>query len=256
MGNGYLPGAEPLYMSGSRTGALLLHGAGGGTAWDLREFGTLLHGRTGMSVWVPTLTGFGTRPEDLIHITFDDWLGDARRGVSKLLEVCDTVVVVGHSVGGLMALLLASEHEAIEKVVTWSTPVGVQNRLLPLLPVIRRMPLVRRMIPEKIPVPVPEELRQQGWVGYDWIPSAVGLAAVDGLKRLRRVLGRVTCPVFIVQGSADMMISKDSAKRIYNGIASQKKELWIVDGADHPIMNDMKRREELFRRTWDFLLIS
>jgi carboxylesterase len=254
MSNEYMLGAEPLYLSGSRTGVLLLHGAGGGTAWDFRDFATLLHGRTRMTVWLPTLAGFGTKPEDLIGIRFDDWLSDADRGVEKLLEVCDSIVVVGHSVGGLMALLLASERETIEKVVTWSTPVGVQYRLLRMLPVIRRIPLVKRIIPERIPVPVPEEVRQQGWVGYDWIPPAVGLAVVDGLKRLKRALGKVTCPVFVIQGSADTTVSRDSAKRIYDGIASEKKELWIVDGADHPIMNDMRCRDELFRRTWDFLL--
>ena len=39
----YLPGAEPLFLKGSKIGCLLLHGAGGGTAWDLKEVAHYLH---------------------------------------------------------------------------------------------------------------------------------------------------------------------------------------------------------------------
>lgn len=42
----YLKGAEPLFIKGTRTGCLLLHGAGGGTAWDLKEFADALHMKT------------------------------------------------------------------------------------------------------------------------------------------------------------------------------------------------------------------
>ena len=104
----YLPGAEPLFIKGNARGCLILHGAGGGSAWDQKEFANLLHERAGMTVWLPSLTGFGTRPEDLLGVTLDDWLADARSGLDRLLETCQQVFIVGHSAGGALALLMAS----------------------------------------------------------------------------------------------------------------------------------------------------
>ena len=163
----YLPGAEPLFIEGSSTGCLLLHGGGGGSAWDLKEFANILHEQTGMTVWLPSLTGFGTKPEDLYDVTLDDWLGDAHSGLDRLLETCQKVFIVGHSAGGVLTLLTASEREEVNGLVTWAAPYSIQSRLFHLLPVISRVPLLRRAIPEKHESPAPSWLHEKGWVGYD-----------------------------------------------------------------------------------------
>jgi carboxylesterase len=247
----YMQGAEPLFIPGSRTGCLLLHGAGGGTAWDLREFAQLLNAKTGMKVWVPTLTGFGTRPEDLFFITFDDWVDAARNGLKRLGEDCDRLFVVGHSVGGLLAIVLAAEH-TLHGMATWAAPLGVRDRRLKLLPFLKRMPILRRAIPEQIPVPVPEELRKSGWIGYDWIPPSVAAAVIVGMRRARSLLPRVRCPALIVQGSCDTMVAGASARQIYERIGSERKEICIVQRADHPMMNQPEHKDELFERTMSF----
>lgn len=253
MSSTYLEGAEPLFIKGNKQGCLLLHGAGGGTAWDLKEFAGVLHEKTGMTIWLPALKGFGTTPEDLYEVAFDDWLINSKDGVEKLQESCTGICIVGHSMGGLLALLLASEQEKIDAIVTWAAPFGVQSRLLPVLPIITKIPLLRRAVPEKVATPVPDWLREQGWIGYDWIPTSLGLSAIEGMKRLRMALKDVTCPVLLVQGSMDQSVSKDSAKKIYNKISSEKKEIWIIEGADHPIMNEIEYKDELFSRTISFL---
>lgn len=249
----YLKGAEPLYLRGSEVGCLLLHGAGGGTAWDLKEFAGLLNQRLGLTVWLPTLKGFGTKPEDLLGITLDDWMADAKSGMDKLRQTCKTVVVVGHSVGGLLALLLAAESGDVQALVVWSTPLRVRDKRVPLLSAISRIPLLRRAIPERIPAVVPEEIRQQGWVGYDWIPSDVGFALVDGIKRLERSLRSVRCPIAIMQGARDSVVSADSPRMIHDGVASSVKELWFIEDADHPMMNEIGHKDELFSRSLAFI---
>lgn len=254
MNKEFLPGAEPLFIEGNENGCLLFHGGGGGTTWDLREFARLLNSQTGMTVWLPSLTGYGTRPEDLIEVTYDDWLKDAHDGLEKLLDVCRSVSVVGHSAGGLLSLILASEREEVRSVVTWAAPFSVRNRLLPLLPVISRTPLLRRVIPEKHPTGIPKWLRDQGWIGYDWLPTSIGFTVRDGMNRLRSALGRITCPVLLIQGSEDDMVTKDSPRSIAYRLASKKKEIWIVEGAGHPLMNYERVKKDLFERTIKFLM--
>jgi carboxylesterase len=253
MSKDYIPGAEPLFIEGSDRGCLLLHGGGGGTTWDLKEFANLLHADTGMTVWLPALTGYGTKPEDLYEVTFDDWLSDAHNGIDRLLEQCEQVCVVGHSAGGLISLILASEREEVNALVTWAAPYGVRSRLLLLLPVVSRIPLLRRAIPEKHPTGIPDWLRDQGWVGYDWIPPSIGLIVRDGMSRLRKALGKINCPTLIIQGSEDKAVTEDSPRQLYEGLGSEKKEILIVEGAGHPMMNDERYKDELFSRTIAFL---
>ena len=249
----YLPGAEPLFIGGNESGCLILHGAGGGSAWDQKEFASVLHEKTGMTVWLPSLTGFGTRPEDLLGVTLDDWLNDARSGLDRLLETCVRVYIVGHSAGGALALLTASERSEVSGVVTWAAPYSVQSRLLPLLPVMNKIPLLRRAIPERHESLAPEWLREKGWVGYEWIPTRIGLVMYEALKRLKDSLSGVTCPVLIIQGKADGSVTHDSAQRIFDGIASERKEIYMVEEAPHPIMTDDRFKDDLFARTIEFL---
>jgi esterase/lipase len=206
-----------------------------------------------MTVWLPSLTGYGTRPEALYGVTFDDWLSDAHDGLDRLLEHCEYVCVVGHSAGGLVSLILASEREEVSSLVTWAAPYGVRSRLLLLLPVISRIPLLRRAIPEKHSTGIPNWLKEQGWLGYDWIPPSIGLTVLDGMKRLRKSLGKITCPVLIIQGSRDDAVTEESPKRIYESLTSEKKSIWVIEGAGHAMMNDEKHKEGLFNRTIAFL---
>ena len=249
----YLPGAEPLFIEGNTSGCLLLHGVGGGSAWDQKEFANILHEQTGMTVWVPTITGFGTRPEDLLDVTFDDWLSDAHLGLDRLLETCQQVFIIGHSGGGVLALLTASERDEVNGVVTWAAPYNVKSRLFPLLPGLSKIPLLRRAIPERHESLAPRWVRDKGWVGYKWIPINIGLVMHDALKRLKSSLRDVTCPALIIQGSEDDGVSSDSARRIYESISSEKKEMYIFEGAPHAIMSHDGYKHDLFARTIKFL---
>jgi len=249
----YLVGAEPLFIEGNASGCLLLHGAGGGTAWDLKEFSHQLHEKTGMTIWLPSLTGFGTQPEDLFDVTLDTWITDAQSGLERLLETCGRVFIVGHSAGGVLALLTASERKEVVGLVTWAAPYNVRTRLLSILPTLNRIPLLRRAIPKTHESTAPEWLKAQGWVGYEWIPTSIGLVMYDGLKRLKKTLNHVSCPALIIQGTADGAITRDSAQKIVQGLASERKETLLIEGAHHPMMNEDKYKNELFARTIEFL---
>jgi esterase/lipase len=247
----FLPGAEPLYHQGDGRGLLLLHGGGGGTAWDMKEFASAAHKR-GHTVWVPSLPGYGTQPSDLIGITAEAWLDEAREGVDRLLRECSTVAVVGHSVGGALALILSAEDQRISRVVAWAPPWKIRNRLLPLLPIISRVPLARRIIPERLPVKTPAQLREMGWVGYEWLPGSIGFPVLDVVDRLHEGVGDITCPVLLVQGTDDEVIDKNSARRIFMRLPGQDKVIRLIDGGSHVLMQG-SAKDDLFKETLDFV---
>jgi len=249
----FLRGAEPLFIEGNTQGCLILHGVGGGSAWDQKEFANILHERTGMTVWLPSITGFGTKPEDLLEVTLDDWLRDAHSGLDRLLETCTRTFIVGHSGGGLLTLLTAAERSEVDGIVTWAAPYDVKNRLFSLLLIVNKIPGLKKAIPKRHDSLAPQWIRDRGWVGYEWIPTNIGLIMHDGLNRLRESLTKVTCPALIIQGTEDDGVSADSAKRIYDGLASERKEMHMYEGAPHAIMSHDKYKGDLFNRTIEFL---
>ena len=249
----YLPGAEPLFLEGSKIGCLLLHGAGGGTAWDLKEIAHYLHEQIGATVWLPSLKGFGTKPEDLDNVSFSDWLNDARVGVDRLKTSCEKIILLGHSFGGLLALLLAAENQSIGAVITWAGGYGIKDRRLSLLLYILKIPLLKRIIPEKFSMGQPEDLIKQGWIGYEWMPISMVFSISDGINTLKRSLAAVTCPSLIIQGTLDNVVMKNSPTKIYQGINSTKKEIFLIEGAHHPLMQEEDFKQELFDKTLQFI---
>ncbi|MFW9991491.1 MAG: alpha/beta hydrolase [Candidatus Odinarchaeota archaeon] len=247
----YLPGAEPLFLEGKEKGLLLVHGGGGGTTWDLKEFAAKAN-EHGFTVWLPSLPGFGTDPTDLLGITFDEWISEAREGINSLRENCSSVSIVGHSLGGLLALVLAAEDTTISRVVTWAAAWKVRNRLLAFLPLLNKLPLIRRLIPERPYGIVPTRLKEMGWIGYEWIPSSLGFPVLEGLKRLHSTISNVSCPVLVIQGTSDESVAANSALDIYKRLSNPEKELWMIENATHPLMQDFCK-EELFRRSLEYL---
>ena len=82
-----LSGAEPFFLPGGPHGALLIHGFTGVPA-ELLEMGQFLQKR-GFTVLAVRLAGHGTKVEDLVHMTWEDWMDSVRDGFA-ILTGCTT----------------------------------------------------------------------------------------------------------------------------------------------------------------------
>ena len=66
----------------------------------------------GVPYRMPTLRGHGARsPEALRGVTWHEWLSDAECAIQDLLTESEKVIVIGHSMGGLVALNLAADSQ-------------------------------------------------------------------------------------------------------------------------------------------------
>ena len=247
----YIPGAEPLELTGSDKGILLLHGGGGGTTWDLKEFARYSNEK-GYSIILPALTGYGTSPEDLKSVSVDDWIKDGMEAITKLSKTCEKIAVVGHSLGGLLTLILASRNRNISNIVTWAAPWWINNRLFSLLPVLTKIPFLPRIIPEKMEITHSQDLLDQGWIGYDWLPTSLGMVLHEILNILHKEIGNVSCPSFIIQGKLDNTIESKSALKIYERINNSQKQIWLIEDAQHALMQE-SCKYELFDQTLSFI---
>lgn len=115
------------------TGALLLHGFTSTTAsmeplaQELKE--------AGFDVEMPLLPGHGTRWEDLAATKAEEILDVADAAHQRLASRCSTVIPVGLSMGGALALRSAARHQSRAAVVInpglrLSPGTGIGARLL------------------------------------------------------------------------------------------------------------------------------
>ena len=122
-----MEGAEPFFLPGGSTGVLLVHGFTGLPA-ELSMMGEYLQQR-GCTVLGVRLAGHGTTVEDMSRMTAEDWLDSVRDGYAMLRGSCERIVVAGHSMGGLLALLLAADTLA-KTAASTELPVSIFTSLL------------------------------------------------------------------------------------------------------------------------------
>lgn len=127
-----IKGAEPFFLPGGPHGVLLIHGFTGMPA-EMLLLGRYLQEK-GFTVLCMRLAGHGTTPEDMAHTDAADWFDSVCDGYAILSGCTEKISVVGHSMGGLMALMLSAQKE-IYRTVTLAAPIFIaEERGLQFLP--------------------------------------------------------------------------------------------------------------------------
>ena len=112
---------ESAYQLGhGGNGVLLIHGFCG-SARQMRFLAEGLNA-AGYTVRAPLLPGHGSTVRKMQKSTFREWHDCVRAAYAGLREECRSVAVAGHSMGGVLALLLAEEYP-VDAVITLSAPM-------------------------------------------------------------------------------------------------------------------------------------
>jgi carboxylesterase len=106
-------------------GVVLVHGFTG-TPVEMRFLGEQL-AYAGFHVHGTLLPGHGTRVEDLDATTWRDWADAVEDAFDSLALSCRRVAVVGQSLGGLLALHLASRRHDVAAVGSLATPLWLDG---------------------------------------------------------------------------------------------------------------------------------
>jgi carboxylesterase len=118
--------AEPFdLVGGDDIGVVLVHGFTG-TPYEVRYLGERL-AEAGFTVSGPRLPGHGTSMRDLDRTTWEDWAAHVERAFDALRARCRRVAVVGQSLGGLLALHLASKRREVAAVGSLAAPLWLDG---------------------------------------------------------------------------------------------------------------------------------
>jgi 3-oxoadipate enol-lactonase len=203
------------YEGGSGPPLLLVHGFGG-AAWNFSELVPLLPGRR---LVVPDLPGHGgSSPLPATSLAgFADVLATLLDGPTD---------VVGHSMGGVVALRLAERHPALVRRLVLAAAAGISSstRLSEIAIVlagivqparlagrradnVARSPRLRKLLFGGLEVANPDLLTERAVHGFlrgptmhtDVLNAGLALVADDP----RQDLDRVRCPVLVLCGARD-----------------------------------------------------
>lgn len=103
-----------------KKGCLLIHGFTG-CRGDLEPLRDHLN-QLGYAVTVPVLKGHEATPNELKRASRHEWIAGAQRALDELKASCEKVVVIGFSMGGLVAANLCQTND-FDGIVFINTPV-------------------------------------------------------------------------------------------------------------------------------------
>lgn len=235
-------------VDGADVGALLLHGFSGSPT-EIRGLAEHIAAR-GIAVHAPLLPGHGLHHSDLERSVRTEWLDTAQTALEGLQRSHDKVVVIGQSMGGLLALALAAEHADLAAVIALAPALALNrlaylSRISALLP--RYIPKFEERRPDLVDA---EQLREI------WSNSHTPLRAVREVlalsREVHRSLPRVTAPLLVVQGARDRTVRPVSSHRVMARAGSVTKELLWLEGSGHIVAVDVDRRQ-VWQKVGDFL---
>jgi carboxylesterase len=197
-------GEKELFAAGAAPAVVAFHGFGG-TVAEIRPVLDAVV-RAGYAVDAALLPGHGTRVEALQDLTFDDWLEDARARTKAAVALHGRAIVLGFSLGSLLALEIASEGlpgvagvvvlgNALTLAAHSSVPLAIADRLGVAMPDAY---LVKPRSGDLVDASAMGEL-----LSYDRHPLRSSLEVYRAGPRVKGVVGRIACPALVLHGRSD-----------------------------------------------------
>lgn len=200
----------------ARIGVVLVHGFTGSPA-SMRPWGEYLHSK-GFSVRVPLLPGHGTKPEDLNKVKWEQWPAKVIEEFEELSKVCDSIFLLGLSMGGGTVLNVAITHNSkIAGVILVNPMIHVKGVPAELAFFLSRFQKMRKSVGDDIKRPGITE-----W-GYDSLPTRGVHQLLKMLRITRKNLARVIVPVQLFHSVDDHTLPVTNTEIILDEIGSTDK---------------------------------
>lgn len=205
-------------------GCLLIHGYTGGP-YEIEPLAQYMKEHTDWIVEVPTLRGHGEQL-DLKDVSYEIWLEDALRAYEKLRKQCETIYVIGFSMGGMIAAYIAAHYQVAKLVL-----LAPARRYISLKYITYYF---GEMIGDGMKGMLEENdtfLHYKDKIGE--VPFKANFEFIQLVNFTKTSLHDIHMPVFIVQGKMDGMVPYKTAYLLAEEIGEDHVEIVFFDQSDH-----------------------
>ncbi len=240
-----LPGAEPYSAVGDARGALVLHGFTGNPQ-SMRGLALAL-ADAGLTVELPLLPGHGTVIADMVPTRWQDWSAAADAAYLELAARCESVVVVGLSMGGTLGVWLGERHPEIAALVL------VNPLIQP--PDADTVAFIDAMIEggDEVAPGIGSDIAMEGAVesAYPELPLRAARSLFAAAGEVAAQLGSVTAPVLLFSSVQDHVVPPVSGDRLVEGVKGPVERV-VLERSFHVATLDYDK-DEIEARTVKFV---
>jgi carboxylesterase len=237
-------GPVEVFADGHAPCVVALHGFGG-TAAEIKPLVDAI-ATAGFAVDAALLAGHGARVEQLQETGFDAWVDGASRRLLEARRRYGRVVLLGFSLGSLVAMQLAAEDpEALAGLVVLGNALTLAGSMNVPFSIWARtgwpIPDAYLLKPTAGDAVDPAALRML--VTYDRHPLKAAYEVYRAGPRVRAAVGRITCPALILHGRRDHVCSWRNARWLAEHIGSRDVSVRIFERSAHVLACDGERAE-------------
>lgn len=196
--------------------------------------------------------GHGKSEGDRVHInTFNTFVNDVMQHVNSMKEKHPGLpcFIIGHSLGGLIAVKAALDHPDAFAGIVLIAPAIMPNKetVTPFLVFVAK--LVARFFPQYQVSPIPPETISRDpaivkqytddpLVWHGGLKARFSVNILDTMNEVQGRLSEIKWPFMILHGTDDKLCSMEGSQLMYDKASSKDKCLKVYDGAYHQVHNE------------------
>ncbi|MDJ0880557.1 MAG: alpha/beta fold hydrolase [Gammaproteobacteria bacterium] len=231
-------------MNKKPLGVLVLHGFSSNPD-NYRHFIPLLE-TLEIEYRVPLLSGHGAdTPWALSGVSWQSWIEDCNLSLIELSSKVDRVIILGHSMGGWLALNLSIDHQyLIDSVIIAGASLRTVSRFGPGRPLHFLVPAMYRIYKRwDFSAIYTDRNLSETDPSYDWLPIDAFAELFDLLKMTKARIHHVKVPTLILHSLMDSTNDPRGVDELVEAIATpfeEKRVVWF-EKTEHSMFLDCER---------------
>lgn len=221
--------ARSFFSPGGDMALLFVHGLTSSPT-EMQPMADIIQARSGCTVSGILLPGHGTCPENLNQTCWQDWYGAVENEIMRLQAKYEHIIVLGLSMGGLLALHAGGKLDRVDGVVAINVPIFNRHQDLTLLAPL--LQYIKPYFPKEINRQM-MELERQGRFAYHVMPARAFISMMKLRRVVMRELDGLQSRLLVVQSQQDESVKPQSANYIMERAFKAERELLFLPHSRH-----------------------
>ncbi|WP_265444605.1 alpha/beta hydrolase [Acetivibrio straminisolvens] len=209
-------------------GCLIIHGFAGNLG-EIEPLNRYLSSK-GFVTQCPILKGHMGSRQDLAVAKYTQWIESAENSLLELNSRCNKIIIIGFSMGGLIAVNLAAKYKTYG-IVTLNTPIYHWD--------------IKRIVKN-----VANDIKTKDYKHIKYYIGSATSIPFSSMINFKVLLGKtkpllknIRCPIFIAQGLIDDTVHHKSADYIYKNVSSKVKYVKYYENSNHIICHSIDSKD-------------